>query len=169
MSAERATFLAGTRVPTPGGPRPWPAKAAYHELLELLDVVHELASRLDAEGVMTLFASVDLIRRDRASEADYDRTDPWETLLRLPRHVMLEWRDLQRADGLYELDVDGHARIVLAARLGRRDRWETLAHELTHRERGIVFTDDTPSAFVYLEEAVVERLARERYPYVTAR
>lgn len=82
--------------------------------------------------------------------------------LRDRAHVTLEWRDLRRSDGLYELHGDGTATIVLATRLGRRERRATLAHELVHDERCIAFDDDTPLGIIRKEEALVEAEAVRR-------
>lgn len=87
--------------------------------------------------------------------------NPWREL-RARSHITLEWRFLHRARGLYVPHGDGTATIVLDARLSRRERRCTLAHELVHDERGITYTSDTPAALVAIEERSVQREAIRR-------
>lgn len=87
--------------------------------------------------------------------------NPWREL-RTREHLTLEWRWLHRARGLYIPHGDGTATIVLNARLSRRERRCTLAHELVHDERGITYTTDTPAALVAIEERSVQRQAIRR-------
>lgn len=82
--------------------------------------------------------------------------NPWREL-RTREHVTLEWRFLNRTRGLWLPHPDGTATIVLDARLSRRERRCTLAHELVHDERGIAYTATTPAALIQAEERAVQR------------
>lgn len=76
--------------------------------------------------------------------------------LRRRSHITLVWAYLSGADGRIEQLPDGSRQITLDARLGRRARRATLAHELVHDERGILYTNEHPAALVAKEEALVE-------------
>lgn len=75
--------------------------------------------------------------------------------LRARPHIELVWARLTGHRGRLEQLSEGRRRIVLDHRLDRVQRRATLAHELVHDERGILFADDTPVGIVRKEEALV--------------
>lgn len=75
--------------------------------------------------------------------------------LRRRTHLELVWAQLRGHKGRIEDLEDGRRRITLDSRLHRTDRRATLAHELVHDERGLLFADDTPLGIVIKEEALV--------------
>lgn len=77
------------------------------------------------------------------------------TELRRRTHLELVWAQLSGHRGRIEQLAGGRRRIILDHRLDRVQRKATLAHELVHDERGILFTDDTPVGIVRKEEALV--------------
>lgn len=79
----------------------------------------------------------------------------WGELRRRP-HLELAWAYLTGHRGRIEDVGDGRRRIVIDARLDQRQRRATLAHELVHDERGLLYTEDTPIGIVRKEEAIVE-------------
>jgi|GEM_PF-2886864 len=85
----------------------------------------------------------------------------WGELRRRP-HLELAWAYLPGVDGLIEDLGGGRRRITLDARLPRAERRATLAHELVHDERGILFDARAPVALVAKEEALVEAEAVRR-------
>lgn len=60
------------------------------------------------------------------------------------------------------VDLAGGRVIVLDERLGQCRRNATLAHELVHDERDILFPSGSPAALVAKEEAIVRRVTAER-------
>lgn len=88
--------------------------------------------------------------------------NPWRAL-RDRAHLVLEW-GLLDTPGMI---VRESARTViwLDARLRQRDRNATLAHELIHDERGLLYTSATPQRLIDKEEAIVRReVARRLVP-----
>lgn len=75
--------------------------------------------------------------------------------MRRRAHIELVWALLTGCNGMIEDLGDGERRITIDARLVQRDRRAVLAHELVHDERGVLFTDDTPTGIVRKEEAWV--------------
>lgn len=81
------------------------------------------------------------------------------------QHLELAWAYLVGHRGRLEQLPDGRRRVVLDARLDQCNRRATLAHELVHDERDILFDDDTPLAIIVKEEAlVVAETARRLVP-----
>jgi hypothetical protein len=77
-------------------------------------------------------------------------------------HIDLVFAYISGAKGLIEREEDGRTTITLDARLRQDERRATLAHELIHDERGILFDDDTPIALIVKEEQWVEAEAVRR-------
>lgn len=86
--------------------------------------------------------------------------NPWRALRERP-HVQLVFAELEDCDGRVE-DDDGQRRILLDYRLGRVDRSATLAHELIHEERDILYSPTTPDALVEKEEHTVRAICTDR-------
>lgn len=85
------------------------------------------------------------------------RWNPWRALRERP-WLTLIFAPLPRSAGRGALlEVAGERIVILEETLGRRERNAVLGHELIHDERGILYTDDTPTALVVKEEAWVNR------------
>lgn len=84
--------------------------------------------------------------------------------LRGRHHLTLRWGVLEGAAGMLT-EHRGRRTVWLDVRLNRPERHATLAHELVHDERGILYDPSTPDALVEVEEREVEReVARRLVP-----
>jgi hypothetical protein len=87
--------------------------------------------------------------------------DTWATLRARP-HLRLRWAALRKGRGMIVDNGDGTRTISLKSSMGRRERSETLGHELVHDELDFVWPPDAPSASVEKGEAIVRRITADR-------
>lgn len=88
----------------------------------------------------------------------------WDTwaVLRGRSHIELCWATLSTGRGMIEQVGRGRRRITLESSLLRRQRSETLGHELIHDELDLLWPPDAPPGLVAKGERLVERINAER-------